>query len=171
MPLPFLHTMVQSRHGVVQSEGEVKTRPLIKAILRFYSTQYAFAALKADGSITAWGGSNDGGTDAPSGKGYTKIYSTWRSFAALKADGSITAWGYTDAGGTDAPNAPTDKGYIKIYSMDLPLPPLEPMAQSRRGVTQILEVSTHPLTKAIPRFIQTHMPLPPLKPMGQSRHG
>jgi hypothetical protein len=45
-----------------------------------------------------------------------QIYSTWRSFAALKADGSITAWGYTDAGGTDAPNAPTDKGYIKIYS-------------------------------------------------------
>jgi hypothetical protein len=64
----------------------------------------------------AWGGSNDGGTDAPSGKGYTKIYSTWRSFAALKADGSITAWGYTDAGGTDAPNAPTDKGYIKIIA-------------------------------------------------------
>jgi hypothetical protein len=26
---------------------------------------------------------------------------------------------YTDAGGTDAPNAPTDKGYIKIYSNGL----------------------------------------------------
>jgi N6-adenosine-specific RNA methylase IME4 len=51
------------------------------------------AALKADGSITAWGGSNSGGTDAPSGSGYTKIYSTERAFVAVKADGSITAWG------------------------------------------------------------------------------
>jgi hypothetical protein len=39
----------------------------------------AFAALKADGSITAWGMvSNDadwGSTGAPVDKGYTKIYS------------------------------------------------------------------------------------------------
>jgi hypothetical protein len=64
----------------------------------------SFAALKADGSITAWGdsryggadtpsGSDDGGIGAPSGNGYTKIYSTEDAFAALKADGSITAWG------------------------------------------------------------------------------
>jgi hypothetical protein len=41
----------------------------------------------------AWGGSNYGGTGAPSDNGYTKIYSTNGAFAALKADGSITAWG------------------------------------------------------------------------------
>jgi hypothetical protein len=67
-------------------EGGGENTPSDKGYIEIYSTQYAFAALKADGSITAWGGSNDGGTDAPSGKGYTKIYSTWRSFAALKAD-------------------------------------------------------------------------------------
>jgi hypothetical protein len=50
----------------------------------------AFAALKADGSITAWGDSDNGGTGAPSDNGYTKIYSTMAAFAALKADGSIT---------------------------------------------------------------------------------
>jgi hypothetical protein len=38
------------------------------------------------------------------------------AFAALKADGSITTWGDTSHGGENAPNAPTDKGYIKIYS-------------------------------------------------------
>jgi formylmethanofuran:tetrahydromethanopterin formyltransferase len=48
----------------------------------------AFAALKADGSITAWGGSGSAG--APSSNGYTKIYSNYGAFAALKADGSIT---------------------------------------------------------------------------------
>jgi hypothetical protein len=46
-------------------------------------------SLKADGSITAWGNSDRGGTGAPSDNGYTKIYSTGNAFAALKADGSI----------------------------------------------------------------------------------
>ncbi len=73
----------------------------------------AFAALKADGSIKAWGNSYSGGTGAPSDNGYTKIYSTWGAFAALKADGSITAWGASDKGGT---GAPSDNGYTKIYS-------------------------------------------------------
>jgi hypothetical protein len=31
-----------------------------------YPNPYAFAALKADGSITAWGHSSSGGTGAPS---------------------------------------------------------------------------------------------------------
>jgi hypothetical protein len=49
---------------------------------KIYSTAYAFAALKADGSITAWGSSDAGGTGAPFGSGYTKIYSTAGAFAA-----------------------------------------------------------------------------------------
>ncbi|CAC9516653.1 hypothetical protein [uncultured Gammaproteobacteria bacterium] len=59
----------------------------------------AFAALKADGSITAWGSSDSGGSNAPAGTGYTKIYNAF-SFAALKADGSIKAWGHSSKGGT-----------------------------------------------------------------------
>jgi hypothetical protein len=46
------------------------------------------AALKADGSIAAWGSYADG-EGAPTDSGYTKIYSTQYAFAALKADGSI----------------------------------------------------------------------------------
>jgi hypothetical protein len=42
---------------------------------KIYSTGSAFAALKADGSITAWGKSDNGGSDAPTDSGYTKIYS------------------------------------------------------------------------------------------------
>jgi hypothetical protein len=41
------------------------------------STVFAFATLKADGSIAAWGDSDNGGTGAPSDNGYTKIYSTF----------------------------------------------------------------------------------------------
>jgi hypothetical protein len=54
---------------------------------KIYSNKFAFASLKTDGSITAWGDSNKGGSDAPSGNGYTKIYSTIAAFAALKIDG------------------------------------------------------------------------------------
>jgi hypothetical protein len=57
------------------------------------SNEHAFATLQADGSITAWGDSDSGGTGAPDGNGYTKIYSTAYAFAALKADGSITSEG------------------------------------------------------------------------------
>ena len=59
----------------------------------------------------------------------------------------------------------------RFIQLIMPLPPLKPMAQSRRGVTQIMEAQMHPLALAIPRFIQLILPLPPLKPMDQSRRG
>ncbi|CAC9651846.1 hypothetical protein, partial [uncultured Gammaproteobacteria bacterium] len=69
-----------------------------------YANFAAFATLKADGSIMAWGSPYAGGAGAPSGSGYTKIYSTGIAFAALKTDGSITAWGNSDSGGAGAPS-------------------------------------------------------------------
>ena len=65
---------------------------------------YAFAALKTDGSIAAWGSGS--GSGAPSGSGYTKIYSNGYAFAALKTDGSIAAWGSGSGSG-----APSGSGY------------------------------------------------------------
>jgi hypothetical protein len=55
---------------------------------KIYSNPYAFAALKADGSIKAWGDFDFGGGKAPAGKGFIRIYSNAYAFAALKADGS-----------------------------------------------------------------------------------
>jgi len=81
-----------------------------------YANKMAFAAIKADGSIMAWGNPHFGGKKAPADSGYTKIYSNGFAFAALKADGSISTWGSLKNGGTDAPNAPTKKGYTKISS-------------------------------------------------------
>jgi alpha-tubulin suppressor-like RCC1 family protein len=71
-----------------------KGTPSGSGYTKIYSNGHAFAALKADGSIMAWGGSGYGGIGAPSDNGYTKIYSTEGAFVALKADGSITAWGF-----------------------------------------------------------------------------
>jgi hypothetical protein len=51
-------------------------KPSDNGYTKIYSTYSAFAALKADGSIKAWGDSKYGGTGAPSDSGYTKIYLT-----------------------------------------------------------------------------------------------
>jgi hypothetical protein len=52
--------------------------------------------------------------------------------------------------------APVSPAYEKphIVIVDTPLPPLKLMAQSRRGVVQVMEVQVRPLVMAIPRFIQ-----------------
>jgi hypothetical protein len=68
---------------------------------KIYSNRFAFAALKADGSITAWGDSKNGGTGAPYDNGYTKIYSTSLAFAALNK-----SW-YSHCHRVHCPNHPT----------------------------------------------------------------
>jgi hypothetical protein len=55
-----------------------------KGYTKIHSNEHAFAALKADGSIKAWGDPFTGGESAPTDKGYTKIYSNKFAFAALK---------------------------------------------------------------------------------------
>jgi len=79
----------------------------------FFPNTFAFAALKADGSISAWGDSARGGSGAPNDSGYVSIFSTEHAFAALKADGSISAWGLSRSGGSGAPN---DSDYVSIFS-------------------------------------------------------
>ena len=58
-----------------------------------YSTYYAFAALKEDGTVAAWGDSSYGGNNTvPSRLSNVRaIYSTSRAFAALKEDGTVAA--------------------------------------------------------------------------------
>jgi hypothetical protein len=46
----------------------------------------------------------------------------------------------------------------RFIQIIMPLPPLKPMAQSRRGVTQIMEAQMHPLTVAIPRSVGAFEP-------------
>ena len=95
--------------------------------------KYAFAALKADGSITTWGYIKSGGKNAlnaPTDKDYIKVYSTGMAFAALKADGSITAWGDMENPWSNIENIrkniPTDKGYIEIYSNEFAFTAVRP---------------------------------------------
>jgi hypothetical protein len=64
-----------SHRGDSDSGG---TSPSGSGYTKIYSNAYAFAATKADGSITAWGALR--GTDAPADSGYIKIYSTLIAF-------------------------------------------------------------------------------------------
>ncbi|WP_341886561.1 putative Ig domain-containing protein, partial [Synechococcus sp. UW140] len=77
------------------------------------SNAYAFAALNADGSISAWGDSRYGGSSAPTGTGFTQIFSNQGAYAAIKADGSIQTWGNGNFGGSSAPSG---TGFTQIFS-------------------------------------------------------
>jgi alpha-tubulin suppressor-like RCC1 family protein len=71
-----------------------------------YSTNTAFAALKQDGTVIAWGeavsGADITGVNSTlnSGSPVSSIYSTNSAFAALKADGRVITWGDPDTGGS-----------------------------------------------------------------------
>ncbi len=86
---------------------------LTSGVLHLYSNEYAFAALKNNGSVVAWGHSAFGGrlsTYYTNGQIYTSIESSVSSgvvaiypnnmaFVALKSDGSVVSWGYSEYGG------------------------------------------------------------------------
>jgi alpha-tubulin suppressor-like RCC1 family protein len=71
--------------------------------------EYAFAALKQDGTVAAWGSSS---SSLPSDlSGVKAIYSTNGAFAALKQDGTVAAWGNSGSG------VPSDLSNVQaIYS-------------------------------------------------------
>ena len=70
-----------------------------------YSTGSAFAALKEDGTVAAWGSSYNGGSGVPSGLSNVRaIYSTGYAFATLKEDGTVAAWGDSSYGGSGVPS-------------------------------------------------------------------
>jgi len=63
-----------------------------------YSIEHAFAALKTDGSVVAWGGApvaDYSSVQVQLAGDVQSIHSTKRAFAALKADCSVVVWGST----------------------------------------------------------------------------
>jgi YVTN family beta-propeller protein/VCBS repeat-containing protein len=90
---------------------------------------FAFAALRDDGSVVTWGDKALGGdstgvagllTDPK--KPVAQIYSSSRAFAALRGDGSVVTWGSADSGGNSTAvtamlNDPA-KQIVQIYSTD-----------------------------------------------------
>ena len=72
-------------------------------VVDIFSSRYAFAALKNDGSVVAWGdplrGGDTGDAQRLLGKGVQSVASTGTSFAALKKNGRVVTWGDPWRGG------------------------------------------------------------------------
>ena len=86
-----------------------------------YRNDDAFAALKGDGSVIAWGFSLVGGNNASVAEelssGVVKIFSSRSAFAALKDDGSVITWGSGNSGGDSSDVAEKlSSGVAKIFS-------------------------------------------------------
>ena len=66
------------------------------------ATDFAFAALRADGSVVTWGDAATGGDSSAVQdqlRGVQQIQATEFAFAALLADGSVVTWGRAGHGG------------------------------------------------------------------------
>ncbi len=90
-----------------------------------FNTSAAFAALRNDGSVVTWGGSNSGGDSSAVASQLdgtievAQIYSTYTAFAALRSDGSVVTWGNYNFGGNSSEVAAQIDGTIdvtQIYS-------------------------------------------------------
>ena len=91
---------------MTEDESEPRIIDSVKTSLRsgvseIYSTRYAYAALKEDGSLVTWGlqkaGGDSSGVRDRLEVGVETVASTRYAFAALLKDGSIVSWGDKDA--------------------------------------------------------------------------
>jgi hypothetical protein len=120
-----------------------------------YSTQIAFAALKADGSVVTWGNPSVGGNSASvSGSlssNVTAVYSTRDAFAALKTDGSVVTWGDANNGGTGGPgNIGADTMLpATIYTRIAPSAPAGPVS----GNITLMSAGVETQTVALSGFV------------------
>ena len=101
-----------SNHGSGNSQI-IKVGMPIKSVV---SNAYAFAAIRNDGSVIAWGEPHAGGDDSslPPGKRVQSITPGITSFTALFEDGTIHSWGY-DLGG-EPTNMPADSKVVALTS-------------------------------------------------------
>lgn len=101
---------------------------LVSGVVTVSSTNSAFAARKADGSVITWGhpgAAGDAGcapaagcSPAPAGSlssGVTRVWGSYDAFAALHTDGSVVAWGDPSSGGdASAPVGGSLTGVVNV---------------------------------------------------------
>ena len=79
-----------------QTSGVSIAAKLSSGVVGIASSGRAFAALKSDGSVVAWGLSSQGGdlsrVASQLTSGVVRVFSNNSAFAALKNDGSVVAW-------------------------------------------------------------------------------
>jgi Ca2+-binding RTX toxin-like protein len=89
-----------------------------------FKNAFAFAALKSNGAVVAWGnGANGGDSSGVAGQlngniDVTRIFSNESAFAALRADGSVVTWGNTEAGGNGSMLLASLNGAIDVVQIN-----------------------------------------------------
>ncbi|GIQ97663.1 MAG: hypothetical protein CM15mP3_06970 [Candidatus Poseidoniales archaeon] len=111
--------MVRLLHGekVIEVAIDPSIISLSSGVVEIFSTEWAFAALKSDGSVVTWGSNIDTfGGDISSN--VVEIYSTSGAFAGLKSDGSVVTWGSPAHGGFGTINMGSElsSGVVEIFS-------------------------------------------------------
>ncbi|MBB3809674.1 SwmB domain-containing protein [Pseudochelatococcus contaminans] len=94
--------------------------PETQGALGTKANSYAFAALKADGSVVTWGDAAHGGDISAVAvrlsSGVKEVFSSDGAFAALKADGSVVTWGAEANGGdSSAVAAQLSSGVVEVF--------------------------------------------------------
>ncbi len=89
-------------------------------VAQIYSSIYAFAALRNDGSVVTWGAPSSGGDSASVANALdgtvnvTNIHPTMYAFAAIRSDGSVVTWGDSFYGGDSSKVAKALNGNIDV---------------------------------------------------------
>ena len=97
-----------------------EVQDLLKGVQQIQATNYAFAAILADGSVVTWGDPDWGGDSSAVQdqlKGVQQVQAARDgAFAAILADGSVVTWGKPDFGGDSSKVQDQLKGVQQIQS-------------------------------------------------------
>lgn len=107
--------LIFGRSGVAGSTNNTGVNLTSNDIISLYYTDFAFSALKTNGSVVSWGDTTAGGSGSIT-SGVVSICANYSSFAALKSDGSVIIWGDSRYGGTNNTNVDLSSGVVDLYS-------------------------------------------------------
>ncbi len=111
---------------IVWTTGQVETFDTqaavgnqLKNVRALYATREAFAALRSNGTVVAWGSSAAGDTTNTANLSNVKtIISNDYAFAALRNDGTVFAWGEASHGGDASSVSGQLSGITRIYATE-----------------------------------------------------
>ncbi len=82
-----------------------------------FANDFAFAAIKTDGTVVTWGQKDNGGDSTAVATQLTnvvEVFSNTFAFAALREDGAVVSWGNASLGGNSAAVAASLDGTVDV---------------------------------------------------------
>ncbi|CAE8678786.1 unnamed protein product, partial [Polarella glacialis] len=103
-----------------ESDSSAVAALLAYDVVQVCGNQFAFAAIKANGSVVTWGGADVGGDSSAVApllaEGVVQVCGNTSAFAAIKANGSVVTWGGPGKGGdSSAVAALLTDGVVQVF--------------------------------------------------------